>query len=149
MFSAIFFRKVLPFVITFFCGAGLATLFSGTTARDILPVSDPLASSGTAFNKYERCKKRYRSYSSVQFISKPRAEFTEIARANETQGTVTLRVTFLASGEVGPISVVAGLPDGLTDQAIEAARNIKFEPKMVNGEPATTTMAVQYSFAIY
>jgi TonB family protein len=156
MFSAIFFKKFLPFVITFFCGAGLAAMFVGSPAPEILPVSDPTAASfgygSGSGSGSRRCKKSFGydgESSRVEFYSKPRAHYTDAARANDIQGDVTLRVTFLSSGEIGNISVVNGLPYGLTEQAIEAAKQIEFEPKKINGVPVTATMAVQYSFTIY
>lgn len=85
----------------------------------------------------------------MRIISKPRASYTDAARQNNVQGTVTLKVTFLASGQIGSISPVSGLPYGLTEQAIAAARGIRFEPQMVNGSPQTVTRSVQYSFTIY
>ena len=85
----------------------------------------------------------------MRIVSKPRANYTDAARQNQVQGTVTLRVTFLPSGQIGSISPVNGLPYGLTEQAIAAARSIKFEPQMVNGSPVTVTKQVQYSFTIY
>lgn len=81
--------------------------------------------------------------------SKPRANFTDLARENGTEGLVRLRVTFLASGEIGAISPVLSLPDGLTEQAIVAARKLKFEPAMRNGVPYTVTKQVEYSFSFY
>lgn len=85
----------------------------------------------------------------MRIVSKPRANYTDAARTNQVQGTVTLRVTFLPSGQIGSISPVNGLPYGLTEQAIAAARSIKFEPQMVNGSPVAVTKQVQYSFTIY
>ena len=85
----------------------------------------------------------------MKIVAKPRANYTDTARQNQVQGTVTLRVTFLANGQIGSISPVSGLPYGLTEQAIAAARSIKFEPQMVNGEPKSVTKQVQYSFTIY
>jgi TonB family protein len=85
----------------------------------------------------------------MKIVSKPRANYTDTARQNQVQGTVTLRVTFLASGQIGSISPVSGLPYGLTEQAIAAARSIRFEPQMVNGAPVSVTKQVQYSFTIY
>ena len=61
----------------------------------------------------------------VKIFSKRRADYTDKAREHEIQGTVLLRVTFLASGEIGGIAPVTGLPYGLTEQAIAAAREIK------------------------
>ena len=72
----------------------------------------------------------------LRILSKPRAEYTEVARRNQIQGTVRLRVVFLSTGEIG-------------DQAINAARGIRFEPMRVKGEPRSTTKVIEYGFAIY
>lgn len=85
----------------------------------------------------------------MRIISRPRPNYTDAARQNNVQGTVTLKVTFLASGQIGSISPVSGLPYGLTEQAIAAARAIRFEPKLVNGQPQSVTKTVQFSFTIY
>ncbi len=85
----------------------------------------------------------------LRIIHKEKAQYTDLARSNGIQGTVTLRVTFLASGEVGTISVVKSLPDGLTEQSIAAARQIRFEPEMVGAVARTTTRPVSYTFNIY
>lgn len=85
----------------------------------------------------------------VKIIAKPRANYTDQARQNQVQGTVTLRVTFSANGQIADISPVSGLSYGLTEQAIAAARSIKFEPAKKNGVPYTVTKQVQYSFTIY
>jgi TonB family protein len=86
---------------------------------------------------------------SVKILSKPRASYTDAARQNNVQGSVTLRITFLASGQIGSISPVSGLPYGLTEQAIAAARAIRFEPAKRNGVPQTKQMTIQYGFTIY
>ena len=85
----------------------------------------------------------------LKIISKPRGALTDAARENNTQGTVLLRITFLASGQIGSISVVKGLPHGLTEQAIVAARRIMFEPQKINGVPQTVTRNIEYTFSIY
>jgi protein TonB len=85
----------------------------------------------------------------VKFISKPQPKYTDAARQNNVQGNVTLRITFLANGQIGSISPVSGLSYGLTEQAIAAARQIRFEPAMRNGQPYSVTKSVQYTFTIY
>ncbi len=85
----------------------------------------------------------------ISITSKPRPNYTDAARTNQVQGTVTLRVTFLPSGQIGSISPVNGLPFGLTEQAIAAARNIRFEPAKKNGVPYAVTKQVQYNFTLY
>ena len=84
-----------------------------------------------------------------KIISKPRAIYTDEARANYIQGDVSLRLKLLSNGKVGDIYPVKELPDGLTEKAIEAARKIKFEPQMRNGKPISVTVLVQYNFTIY
>lgn len=85
----------------------------------------------------------------MKILSKPRAIYTEAARKNERSGTVTLRVSFMANGSIGNIVVVSGLPDGLTEQAIAAAKTIQFEPAKKNGSPVSVTRQVQYTFTMY
>jgi protein TonB len=85
----------------------------------------------------------------LAITGKPRPGYTDAARTANVQGTVILRVTFLASGQVGSISPVKGLPNGLTEQAIAAARRISFTPKTVDGVPPSVTKQIEYTFSIY
>lgn len=85
----------------------------------------------------------------VKILSKPKAPYTDAARQNNVQGSVTLKIVFLASGQIGSITAVTRLPYGLTENAIAAARQIRFEPKKINGRPQTTSMTFQYGFNIY
>lgn len=85
----------------------------------------------------------------LKILSKPKAEYTDAARTNQVQGTVTLRVTFLANGTIGSVTPVSGLPDGLTQQAINAAKMIRFEPAKRDGKPISITKQFQYSFTLY
>jgi periplasmic protein TonB len=85
----------------------------------------------------------------LKILSKPKASYTDAARTNNIQGVVLLRVVFSASGQVGSISTVKGLPNGLTEQAIAAARSIRFEPAKVDGVPRSVTKTMEFSFSIY
>jgi len=85
----------------------------------------------------------------IRILSKPRPGYTDEARQNNVRGTVILRVTFLASGSIGSVSTVKGLPYGLTEKAIAAARQIRFTPPMRNGQPYTVNKVVHFNFTIY
>jgi TonB family protein len=85
----------------------------------------------------------------VKILSKPRANYTDAARQNQVQGKVVLRVTFSANGSIGQISVISGLGNGLTEQAIAAARGIRFEPAKRAGVPYSVQKPVEYTFTIY
>lgn len=82
-------------------------------------------------------------------LHKPRASYTDAARQSQVQGTVTLRVVFHASGAISNVIPVSGLPNGLTEQAIIAAKRLIFKPATLNGKNATVTKQVQYSFTLY
>jgi len=88
-------------------------------------------------------------FSDVKIISKPRPGYTDSARQANTQGTVLLNVTFLASGQIGSVVPVKSLPNGLTEQAMAAARRISFEPAKENGIPVTVSKIIDYPFSIY
>lgn len=85
----------------------------------------------------------------LKILSRPRPGYTDTARNNNVQGTVTLRITFLASGQIGSVTPVKGLPHGLTEQAIAAAKRISFEPEKVDGISQTVTRNLDFSFSIY
>ena len=87
--------------------------------------------------------------SPLKIQSKARPAYTDFARFYWITGTVILRITFLASGEIGSVTVVTDLPFGLTEQALIAARRIRFEPAYRDGSPITVSKAVEYSFLIY
>ncbi len=75
-------------------------------------------------------------------------QYTEQARRNHTSGFVVLRVVLKASGEIGDIKVVRDLPDGLTEECIRVAQEIRFEPAMKNGNPVSQYLKVQYAFMV-
>lgn len=85
----------------------------------------------------------------VYLISMPRAVYNDQAREKQVMGEVLLRITFLSSGQIGKISVVKGLPEGLTEQAKAAAQNIKFEPARRNCKDITKSKIVSYNFTLY
>jgi TonB family protein len=82
-------------------------------------------------------------------IEYPKPTYTEEARANNTQGEVELKVLFKSDGQVDSIEVIRGLPDGLTERAIEAARKIKFTPATKNGVPVSIRKSIIYTFKAY
>ncbi|HEX9962544.1 MAG TPA: TonB family protein, partial [Pyrinomonadaceae bacterium] len=85
----------------------------------------------------------------IRILSKPRANYTEAAKMSDVEGVVRLRITFLASGEIGSIIPISGLSNGLTEQAIASARQIKFQPATRDGIPVTVSRTLEYSFWIY
>jgi TonB family protein len=81
--------------------------------------------------------------------SKPEPGFTEEARKNNVTGVVRLRAILSAGGSVQGISVVKGLPDGLTERAISAAKQIRFTPAEKDGRNVSQYVTLEYNFNIY
>src|SRR5215204_5412612 len=155
MFKGIVLKRVLPFILAAFSGAFVYYMFApiGVPAvQTSASGSGYVSSGGTGICRGHGSRQGYGSgggsdsgsgsgndtfvpvdeTGKLTIKSKPAAKYTDAARENNIEGSVRLKVTLLASGEVGSISVVNGLPDGLTEQAIAAARKIKFEPKRIN-----------------
>lgn len=84
----------------------------------------------------------------LKIILSPRASYTDEARKNRAQGIVKLKVVLLANGGIGTVQVVQPL-EGLTDQAILAARKIVFLPKRVGGVNVSVAKMIEYGFSIY
>jgi TonB family protein len=85
----------------------------------------------------------------ARILAKPSPEYTEEARKNQVTGTVTLQMVFSSSGGVTNIRTISGLPYGLTEKAIAAARRIQFTPAMKDGRPVSQYIRVEYNFNIY
>jgi len=79
-------------------------------------------------------------------LDQPLPGMPKIEGTVHVQGTISLRVEFLANGEIGQIVPISTLPYGFTDQAIAAAKRIKFKSAIENGEAKTVTRTVSYSF---
>ena len=87
--------------------------------------------------------------SKARLLSKPEQQYTEDARKNQITGTVVLKVVFQSNGSVSNIRTVSGLPYGLTERAIAAARQIKFVPATKDGHPVSMWMQLEYNFNLY
>ena len=82
-------------------------------------------------------------------LYREKAKYTEEARQNKIQGVVLLQVVFHVNGSITDIRVIRGLPDGLTEKAIEAAKKIRFNPAVKNGAPVSVRGQLEFSFNLY
>ena len=81
-------------------------------------------------------------------ISEPKARYTPEAQEARVQGEVTLKVRFLASGQVEVIGVVNGLGHGLDEEARHVAESIRFKPALRNGQPVDHTTLIHVTFQL-
>jgi TonB family protein len=84
-----------------------------------------------------------------QVVMNPVPQYTEAARQEQIKGTIVLQCTLSAMGQVTTISVVEGLPRGLTERAIAAARQLKFIPAMKNGKYVSISTRLVYRFDLF
>ena len=78
-----------------------------------------------------------------------RAKYTKEARDQKVEGSVELSLEFGADGVIRDIRVERGLPYGLTEAAIEAAKTVQFKPAMKDGQPISVRGKLQFSFSLY
>ena len=153
-----FWEKVVPFALAFALGVFVTSSFQKINLQNETPpagkcmnrdYSHGIGMGGGGGRRVEIATTPRAGTNPLQIVSKPRPTYTDAARQNQVTGIVRLRVTFLASGQIGSVSPVNSLPDGLTEQAIIAAQNIKFEPATADGKPTTVAKVIEYSFTIY
>lgn len=85
----------------------------------------------------------------AHIVKKPTPGYTREARRHLTKGYVIVRAILAADETVKHIEIITGLPDGLSESAIAAARQIKFKPAMKDGKPVSVWVEVEYQFQIF
>jgi TonB family protein len=75
-------------------------------------------------------------------------DYTNEARQAGINGNVTLELSLDEQGKVISTKTIAGLPKGLTEQAIAAAKESTFSPAILNGKPAKGVGTITYNFKI-
>lgn len=85
----------------------------------------------------------------ARVLRKPEPQYTESARQAQMTGTVALQAVFAADGSVKHILVIEGLPYGLTESSVKAARQIQFTPATFEGRPVSTFIQLEYNFNLY
>ena len=170
MFCEGFWKRIIPFVLAFCLNSFIVSVFQKEDVKERKILTENIQEetlSKTIFcqrgtgdsGKSDVGKKLNISYpfkyvktsnnlnpNSLQIVYNPRPTYTNAARQNQVTGTVALQMVFLASGQVGKISVISGLSDGLTEQAIAAAMQVKFKPAMRDGKPITISKTLTYIF---
>ena len=84
----------------------------------------------------------------VEIRSKPKPVYTAEARENKVEGEVVLEVVFGAAGELRVLRVVESLGFGLDQSAVDAARQIEFQPARRSGESVDHTAMLRIVFQL-
>jgi protein TonB len=80
-------------------------------------------------------------------ISKPQPAYPPIAKAARAQGTVTVQILVDESGRVVSASAVGGHPL-LQQAAVAAARQARFSPTLLSGQPVKVSGVITYNFVL-
>ena len=80
-------------------------------------------------------------------VSKPAPAYPPAAKAARVQGTVTVFVVVDESGNVSKAEAQSG-PWMLRDAAVEAAREARFSPTLLSGQPAKVSGVITYNFSL-
>ena len=153
------FKRVLPFALTLTVGVVLWVVF-GQTPRITCNLSQNYGGfgggSGAGYSARQDGDLNYDHPFSprdvdrkAQILWRLEPQYTEQARANRIEGTVVLRAVVAENGWVKNIRVMSGLPDGLSDKAVEAAEQIKFSPAIKDGHPVSQYIQIEYNFSLY
>jgi TonB family protein len=84
----------------------------------------------------------------ARITSSPPPTYTQEARMHNVSGKVVLTAVLCSSGHITDIQVVSGLPGGLTESAIAAAKKIKFEPAQKDGQPVSQATQLEFGFSL-
>ncbi|HZI19006.1 MAG TPA: energy transducer TonB [Pyrinomonadaceae bacterium] len=110
-------------------------------AAEVRPSAAPAAGADQPVRPAETTRK-------ALVVYKTEPNFTEEARRNNVTGVVRVRAVLTSEGKVDRISVIKGLPDGLTEQAVRAAQHILFFPAVKDGRRVSQWVIIEYNFNI-
>lgn len=74
--------------------------------------------------------------------------YPEIARKARMEGVVILEITVDKQGNVRDVKILRSLPMGLTEAAVEAVKQWKYEPSTLNGRPVEVLVTVTVTFRL-
>jgi TonB family protein len=81
-------------------------------------------------------------------IHAPTPRYTEEGRQSRVQGVVILEAIIDDQGNVDSVKVLKGLPHGLSESAVATAREWKYKPAMLDGEPVAVFFNLTIRFSL-
>lgn len=117
--------------------------------RDIVDKSGVFTVIGTDQNKEERLKKFEKINnllnSKATYLNRP--DYPKAAQAVKAAGIVFVQITVNEEGRVESAQAISGHPL-LRAATVEAAKNAKFKPTIVNGKPVKVSGLLVYNFLL-
>lgn len=81
-------------------------------------------------------------------LADARPTYPEVARRARIEGVVILEITVDRQGNVRNVDVLRGLPMGLTEAAVDAVRQWRYEPTLLDGRPIEVLIVVTVNFRL-
>ena len=88
------------------------------------------------------------SVQAAKLITKVAPKYPPAAKEARVQGVVVLRTVILASGTPGEITVVSSPSDDLSQASLEAVRQWRYEPTLLNGNPVEVVTDINVNFTL-
>jgi len=86
---------------------------------------------------------------SLKILVQPKPVVPKDYGTLDAQGTIRLKVEFLANGQIGNIIPITRMRvSNLTELAVEAAKQIKFEPEIRNGQAVSVFSNIDYMYGL-
>ena len=105
------------------------------------------AQTNNSSNSSERKTKKNEKQEKDKPLKIKRKSPPEFGNCSQGAGLARLRVVFDKSAKVTNVEIaISSGCDSFDNNAIKAAKRIKFEPAIKNGEPITVTKLVEYTF---
>lgn len=95
---------------------------------------------------YMILRKRDLKAKKARILDKPEPSIPKQAERARERGMVVLRAVLAADRTVQHVRPIKSLGYGLTEEAIKAARRIKFEPASICGKPIISFVQIEYYF---
>ena len=83
----------------------------------------------------------------ARLLSQPRPVYPPLARQARIQGTVRLQAIIAKDGAIVQLEVVSGHPL-LVQSALEAVRQWRYQPTLLNGEPVEVVTTIDVVFTL-
>jgi protein TonB len=154
--------RLLVALITFAVGVAASTLLGSgnpagcgkrVTAAAAVPVAAPLADEPPPPPHHGACSAKrpgglsvYGGVLNGKAFSKPAPVYPQAAKTAGVSGTVVVQIGVEEDGCVSKAQAVSG-PALLRAAAEEAARQARFTPTMLSGDPVRVTGVITYNFA--
>jgi TonB family protein len=87
--------------------------------------------------------------SAPQLLKSVDPEFTEDARRQNYQGSVSIKLIVDSQGNPQDVRLLSHLGMGLDEKAIEAVRQYRFRPAMYQGHPVSVQILIDVDFHLH